>query len=83
MPDNEDAVKGPPEELFDRAWNELCKRLEIVREDLGVAERRSLGEETRRGLEKKLNSLEEIARQQEMMWTEFEKRLRELEKLLD
>jgi hypothetical protein len=79
-----DAVGGDgPEDLFIRGWDELYKRLELIRQDLAVAERRPVTEATRQSLEKQLDDLTRIAIVYENRWLEFERRKRELEKLLD
>ena len=79
-----DSVGGDgPEDLFIRGWDELYKRLEIIRQDLSVAERRPVTESTRQNLEKQLEDLVKIASVYENRWMEFERRKRELEKLLD
>ena len=79
-----DAIGGDgPEDLFIRGWEELYKRLELIRQDLTVAERRPITESTRQSLEKQLADLEKISAAYENRWMEFERRKRELEKLLD
>jgi hypothetical protein len=79
-----DAIGGDgPEDLFIRGWDELYKRLELIRQDLSVAERRPITESTKQNLEKQLQDLQKIASVYENRWMEFERRKRELEKLLD
>ena len=79
-----DAVGGDgPEDLFIRGWDELYRRLELIRQDLSVAERRPVTEATRQGLVKQLQDLEVVAATYENRWMEFERRKRDLEKLLD
>ena len=79
-----DAVGGDgPEDLFIRGWEDLYKRLDLIRQDLAVTERRPVTEATRQNLLKQLDDLVKIAALYENRWLEFERRKRELEKLLD
>ena len=79
-----DVIGGDgPEDLFIRGWEELYRRLELIRQDLNVAERRPLTDSTRKSLEKQLVDLEKIAATYENRWMEFERRKRDLEKRLD
>jgi hypothetical protein len=79
-----DAVGGDgPEDLFIRGWEDLYKRLDLLRQDLAVAERRPVTDATKQSLLKQLDDLVKIAALYENRWLEFERRKRELEKLLD
>ncbi len=79
-----EAIGGDgPEDLFIRGWEELFKRLELIRQDLSVAERRPITDSTRQNLEKQLKDLAQISTTYENRWMDFERRKRELERLLD
>ena len=69
--------------MFVRGWEEINERIEKLRQDLDLAERKGLGEATKKAIGKQLRGLEELIRDYEQRWLAFEKQLKGLKERLD
>ncbi|MBN1435357.1 hypothetical protein JW921_11390 [Candidatus Fermentibacterales bacterium] len=68
--------------MFSRGWEEINARIEKLRADLDLAERKGLGEATKKAIGKQLHGLEELIREYEQRWLAFEKQLKTLQERL-
>lgn len=66
--------------LFEKGWEEINKKIKKLRADLELAERKSMGDQTKLVIKQQLISLEKMISEYESKWLEFEQNLRELKK---
>ncbi len=72
-----------PEALFREAWEEIGERMARLRQELELAERHGLGEETKTVLARKLAALQKTVDEFTERWMDFERKKRTLEDRLD
>ena len=65
--------------MFSRGWEEINDRIEKLRADLDLAERKGLGEATKKAIGKQLHALEELIKEYEATWLAFEQQLKTLQ----
>jgi hypothetical protein len=66
--------------LFEKGWEEINIKIQKLREDLELAERKKMGDQTKLVIKQQLISLEKMISEYESKWLEFEQNLRELKK---
>jgi hypothetical protein len=71
------------ESLFEKGWLEIDSRIRRLAQDLELAERRGLGDETMEAIGRQLIELKEVVSQYEEKWIEFERRRSSLEHRLE
>lgn len=80
---NSTGVSDTAESLFERGWLEIDARISRLAQDLELAERRGLGQETMEAIGRQLIELKEVVSQYEKKWVEFERRKSSLEHRLE
>lgn len=68
--------------MFSRGWEEINAKMEKLRGDLDLAERKGLGEATKKAIAKQLHALEQLIEEYERRWLAFERQLKDLRERL-